>query len=73
MSEDHQGEELPQGQETMQQPADPAGDLVEGWWREHFPGSAVERADAAWRVAFEAKERLKHLLREHIEHLAKGA
>lgn len=36
--------------------------LVEGWWADHFPGSAVARDTAAWNVAHAAKERLKRLL-----------
>ena len=37
--------------------------LVERWWGDHFPGSAVARDTLAWNVAYAAKERLKRLLR----------
>jgi hypothetical protein len=36
--------------------------LIEGWWADHFPGSAVARDTAAWNVAHAAKETLKRLL-----------
>ena len=32
--------------------------LIEAWWNDHFPGSAVAR-DTAWNIAHAAKERLK--------------
>lgn len=37
--------------------------LIERWWADHFPGSAVARDTAAWNVAHAAKERLKRRLR----------
>jgi hypothetical protein len=36
--------------------------LIEGWWADHFPGSAVARDTQAWNIAHAAKERLKRLL-----------
>ncbi len=36
--------------------------LIERWWADHFPGSAVARDTAAWNVAHDAKEALKRLL-----------
>jgi hypothetical protein len=37
--------------------------LIERWWADHFPGSAIARDTQAWNVAHAAKERLKQLLR----------
>jgi hypothetical protein len=37
--------------------------LIEAWWKDHFPGSAVARDTLAWNVAHAAKERLKRLLK----------
>ena len=37
-------------------------ELIERWWADHFPGSAVARDTAAWNVAHTAKEALKHML-----------
>lgn len=42
--------------------ANPAHQLIERWWEDHFPGSAVARDTAAWNVAHAAKEMLKRLL-----------
>lgn len=36
--------------------------LIESWWNEHFPGSAIARDTATWNVAHRAKEALKRLL-----------
>jgi len=38
--------------------------LVEDWWSDHFPGSAVAQVTAAWNVAFAAKEDLKQRLQK---------
>jgi hypothetical protein len=38
--------------------------LVERWWADFFPGSAVAAYTQAWNVAFTAKEALKTLLRQ---------
>jgi hypothetical protein len=38
--------------------------LIERWWEEHFPGSAVARYTEAWNVAHSAKEALKALFRK---------
>jgi len=41
--------------------------LIESWWQDHFPGSAVARDTQAWNAAFAAKEALKRLLkREYL-------
>ncbi len=37
--------------------------LIEDWWADHFPGSAVARDTQAWNIAHAAKERLKRLLK----------
>ena len=37
--------------------------LIERWWADHFPGSAVARDTQAWNIAHAAKERLKWLLK----------
>jgi succinylarginine dihydrolase len=40
--------------------------LIERWWHDHFPGSAVARDTQAWNVAYAAKETLKRLLKRSI-------
>lgn len=41
--------------------------LIERWWQDHFPGSAIARDTPAWNVAYAAKETLKQLLkREYV-------
>jgi hypothetical protein len=46
-----------------QMPEEPTIDaLIERWWEDHFPGSAVARDTQAWNVAHAAKETLKRLL-----------
>jgi len=37
--------------------------LIERWWADHFPGSAVARDTQAWNIAHAAKEMLKQLLK----------
>jgi len=37
--------------------------LIERWWTDHFPGSAVARDTQAWNTAHAAKEKLKRLLK----------
>jgi len=37
--------------------------LIERWWADHFPGSAVARDTQAWNIAHAAKEKLKRLLK----------
>jgi hypothetical protein len=37
--------------------------LIERWWADHFPGSAVARDTQAWNIAHAAKEILKRLLK----------
>ena len=31
-------------------------ELIERWWQDHFPGSAVARDSQAWNTAHAAKE-----------------
>jgi hypothetical protein len=40
--------------------------LIERWWDDHFPGSAIARDTQAWNVAHAAKEMLKRLLKGSI-------
>jgi hypothetical protein len=41
--------------------------LIERWWQDHFPGSAIARDTPAWNAAYAAKEALKRLLkREYL-------
>ena len=37
--------------------------LIERWWQDHFPGSAIARDTQAWNVAYAAKQTLKRLLK----------
>jgi len=37
--------------------------VIERWWQDYFPGSAVARDTQAWNVAHVAKEALKQLLK----------
>jgi hypothetical protein len=50
------------GEQNSAEP-DRIDELIEHWWVDHFPGSAVARDTQAWNVAYAAKERLKRLLR----------
>jgi hypothetical protein len=47
---------------SIETPASPLDMLIERWWEDHFPGSAVARDTGAWNVAHAAKETLKRLL-----------
>ena len=47
---------------TIELPARAVDQLIEHWWEDHFPGSAVARDAIAWNVAHAAKETLKRLL-----------
>lgn len=40
--------------------------LIERWWDDHFPGSAIARDTQAWNVAYAAKQTLKQLLKGSI-------
>ena len=40
--------------------------LIERWWQDHFPGSAIARDTQAWNAAYAAKETLKRLLKGSI-------
>jgi hypothetical protein len=42
--------------------ANPLDQLIERWWEDHFPGSAIARDTTTWNVAHAAKETLKRLL-----------
>ena len=50
---------------STNQIAEPASieQLIERWWADHFPGSAVARDTQAWNIAHAAKERLKRLVK----------
>lgn len=50
---------------SEQESAEPSrtDELIDRWWGDHFPGSAVARDTQAWNVAYAAKESLKRLLR----------
>jgi hypothetical protein len=47
---------------TIEKPSHPIEQLIERWWEDHFPASAVARDTQAWNVAHAAKETLKRLL-----------
>lgn len=47
--------------------------LIERWWQDHFPGSAVARDTQAWNVAHAAKEMLKRLLVQAQDKVLKGS
>ncbi len=47
--------------------------LIERWWHDHFPGSAIARDTQAWNVAHAAKERLKRLLVQAWDKVLKGS
>jgi hypothetical protein len=66
--EDSEGSALPP-EEIKQNPVAPRSgalsidQLIERWWQDHFPGSAIARDTQAWNVAHAAKETLKRLLK----------
>ena len=47
--------------------------LIECWWQDHFPGSAIARDTQAWNVAHAAKEMLKQLLVQAQDRVLKGS
>jgi hypothetical protein len=47
--------------------------LIERWWQDHFPGSAIARDTQAWNVAHAAKEMLKRLLVQAQDRVLKGS
>jgi hypothetical protein len=49
------------------------GALIERWWEDHFPGSAVARETQAWNTAHAAKETLKRLLAQAHGKFSKGS
>jgi hypothetical protein len=62
---------MPLPEEIEQSPAPRSGtlsidQLIERWWQDHFPGSAIARDTQAWNVAHAAKELLKRLLKGSI-------
>ena len=50
-------------------PGNPLDQMIERWWEDHFPGSAVARDTASWNVAHAAKESLKRLLVQALSQL----
>jgi hypothetical protein len=69
--EDSEGS-TPLPEEVEQSPVAPRSwslridQLIERWWQDHFPGSAIARDTQAWNVAHAAKETLKRLLKGSI-------
>jgi hypothetical protein len=55
-------EATPAPASLAEQPDNRFDALIERWWSDHFPGSAVARDTAAWNAAHAAKEALKGLL-----------
>ena len=47
---------------TIETQSNPIHQLIERWWEDHFPGSAIARDTAAWNIAHAAKEALKRQL-----------
>lgn len=47
---------------AIDMPGNPLDQMIERWWEDHFPGSAVARDTASWNVAHAAKESLKRAL-----------
>jgi hypothetical protein len=70
MEDAEEGLTLPE--EMVRTPTTPGGracsidQLIERWWQDHFPGSAVARDAQAWNTAHAAKEALKQLLKGSI-------
>ena len=59
-------EEIEQSRVTPGGRAFSIDELIERWWQDHFPGSAVARDTQAWNTAHAAKEALKRLLKGSI-------
>jgi len=51
----------------------PTDQLIERWWQDHFPGSAIARDTQACNVAHAAKEMLKRLLVQAQDRVLKGS
>jgi hypothetical protein len=72
MAVEYVKEELIPPEEIERSPVTPGGrafsigELIERWWQDHFPGSAVARDTQAWNTAYAAKEALKRLLKGSI-------
>ena len=47
--------------------------LIERWWNDHFPGSAIARDTQAWNVAYAAKQMLKRHLVQAQDDVLKGS
>ncbi len=47
---------------AIETPANPIDEIIDRWWEDNFPRSAVARDTASWNVAYAAKESLKRLL-----------
>ena len=47
--------------------------MIERWWQDHFPGSAIARDTLAWNAAHAAKEALKRLLVQARDKVFKGS
>jgi hypothetical protein len=66
-------------EDLEQSPTAPGGrtvsidQLIERWWQDHFPGSAIARDTQAWNVAHAAKETLKRLLVQARDKVLKGS
>jgi hypothetical protein len=61
-----QPQEIEQGPVTPEGRAFSIDQMIERWWQDHFPGSAVARDTQAWNTAHAAKEALKRLLKGSI-------
>jgi hypothetical protein len=57
-------DESPAPAEAVPTAPHPLDAIVETWWADLFPGSAVAQVTPAWNHAFAAKENLKRRLRE---------
>lgn len=55
------------------QPAFKIEQVIERWWQDHFPGSAIARDTQAWNVAYAAKEALKRLLVQAQDEVLQGS
>jgi hypothetical protein len=49
-------------QPTIENTPNSIDQLIERWWEDHFPGSAIARDTTSWNIAHAAKETLKRLL-----------
>ena len=56
----------PTGSNGLQEMPTSVSVLIERWWQDHFPGSAVARHAEAWNVAHAAKEALRNLCKSGL-------